>query len=44
MDKAQQLRIKQQNMQQQHLARVITVTSGKVVLANPICQLTWQFS
>ena len=32
MDQAQQLRniIKQQNMQQQHLARVITVTSGKV--------------
>lgn len=31
MDQAQQLRniIKQQNMQQQHLARVITVTSGK---------------
>lgn len=31
MDLAQQLRniIKQQNMQQQHLARVITVTSGK---------------
>lgn len=31
MDQSQQLRniIKQQNMQQQHLARVITVTSGK---------------